>query len=79
MKPPQKPLRVSRGKRQQAQQKTFREHIKAARETKLPVIVHSRNAGLNMAMLVQCEMATPIIAEIGTDEQKRRFRGPSDA
>lgn len=37
----------------------------------------SRNAGLNMAMLVQCEMATPIIGEIGTDEQKREFLAPA--
>src|SRR4051794_29972484 len=29
-------------------------------------LVRSRNAGVNMAMLVQCEMATPIISEIGT-------------
>jgi len=37
----------------------------------------SRNAGLNMAMLVQCEMATPIIGEVGTDEQKREFLAPA--
>ena len=30
----------------------------------------SKNAGVNMAILVQCEMATPIINAIGTDEQK---------
>lgn len=40
-------------------------------------LVRSRNAGLNMAMLVQCEMATPIISEIGTDEQKREFVAPA--
>ena len=40
-------------------------------------LVRSHNAGVNMAMLVQCEMATPIIAEIGTDEQKREFLAPA--
>jgi citronellyl-CoA dehydrogenase len=40
-------------------------------------IVHSRNAGVNMAMLVQGQMATPIINEIGTDEQKREFLEPA--
>jgi citronellyl-CoA dehydrogenase len=37
----------------------------------------SRNAGVNMAVLVQCEMATPIINAIGTDEQKELFLAPS--
>src|SRR5881409_1290015 len=32
-------------------------------------LVHSRNAGVNMALLVQSQMATPIINEIGTPEQ----------
>jgi citronellyl-CoA dehydrogenase len=40
-------------------------------------LVRSHCAGVNMAMLVQCEMATPIIAEIGTDEQKRTFLAPA--
>jgi citronellyl-CoA dehydrogenase len=40
-------------------------------------LVRSRNAGVNMAMLVQCEMATPIIAEIGTPEQKKEFLAPA--
>jgi len=40
-------------------------------------LVRSRNAGLNMAMLVHGEMATPVIAEIGTDEQKREFLAPA--
>ncbi len=40
-------------------------------------IVRSRNAGLNMAMLVQCEMATPVISEIGTAEQKQEFVAPA--
>jgi citronellyl-CoA dehydrogenase len=40
-------------------------------------LCRSRNAGVNMAMLVQCEMATPILAEIGTDEQKREFLAPA--
>jgi len=37
----------------------------------------SRNAGVNMALLVQSQMATPIINEIGTDEQKREFLAPA--
>jgi citronellyl-CoA dehydrogenase len=40
-------------------------------------LVHSRNAGVNMALLVQSQMATPIINEIGTDEQKRTFLEPA--
>lgn len=40
-------------------------------------LVRSQNAGLNMALLVQCQMATPIINEIGTDEQKREFLAPA--
>ncbi len=40
-------------------------------------LVRSRNAGLNMAMLVQCEMATPIISELGTAEQKKLFVEPA--
>ncbi len=40
-------------------------------------LAHSRNAGVNMALLVQSQMATPIINEIGTDEQKREFLEPA--
>ena len=40
-------------------------------------LVHSRNAGLNMSMLVHGEMATPVIADIGTEEQKREFLAPA--
>jgi len=40
-------------------------------------LVRSRNAGLNMAMLVHGEMAIPVIGEIGTDEQKREFLAPA--
>jgi len=40
-------------------------------------LVRSRNAGLNMGMLVQGEIAIPIIDEIGTDAQKREFLGPA--
>lgn len=40
-------------------------------------LVRSRNAGLNMALLVQCEMATPIIDVIGTPEQKEVFLAPA--
>jgi citronellyl-CoA dehydrogenase len=40
-------------------------------------LARSRSAGLNMAMLVQGEMATPIIGDLGTDEQKREFLVPA--
>src|SRR6184192_1072043 len=40
-------------------------------------LVHSRNAGVNMALLVQSQMATPIINEIGTPEQKKEFLVPA--
>jgi len=38
---------------------------------------HSHNAGVNMALLVQGQIATPIINEIGTDEQKEQFLRPA--
>ena len=40
-------------------------------------LLHSKNAGVNMALMVQSQMATPIINEIGTDEQKREFLAPA--
>ncbi|WP_224361852.1 acyl-CoA dehydrogenase family protein [Hyalangium versicolor] len=40
-------------------------------------LTYSRNAGVNMALMVQSQMATPIINEIGTDEQKREFLEPA--
>jgi citronellyl-CoA dehydrogenase len=40
-------------------------------------LIHSRNAGVNMALMVQAQMATPIINELGTDEQKREFLAPA--
>lgn len=40
-------------------------------------LVRSHNAGVNMALMVQGMMATPIINEIGTDEQKRLFLEPA--
>ncbi len=40
-------------------------------------LVRSGNAGLNMAMLVHGEIATPVIGELGTDEQKREFLAPA--
>jgi citronellyl-CoA dehydrogenase len=40
-------------------------------------LVGSHNAGVNMALLVQSQMATPIINELGTDEQKREFLAPA--
>ncbi len=40
-------------------------------------LARARNAGVGMALLVQSQMATPIINEIGTDEQKRLFLEPA--
>ncbi len=40
-------------------------------------LVRCRNAGLAMAMLVHGEMAIPVIADLGTDEQKREFLAPA--
>jgi citronellyl-CoA dehydrogenase len=40
-------------------------------------LTRSFNAGVNMALLVQSQMATPIINEIGTEEQKREFLEPA--
>jgi len=40
-------------------------------------LVRCRNGGLGTAMLVQGEMATPIIGELGTEEQKREFLAPA--
>lgn len=42
-------------------------------------LVHSNNAGVNMALMVQSDMATPIIDEIGSDEVKRTFLAPAIA
>jgi len=40
-------------------------------------LCRSGSAGLNMALMVQSDMATPIIDAIGTDEQKREFLAPA--
>ncbi|MFL5412893.1 MAG: acyl-CoA dehydrogenase family protein [Myxococcales bacterium] len=40
-------------------------------------LVRSQNSGVNMGVLVQAQIATPIIAEIGTAEQKREFLAPA--
>ena len=40
---------------------------------------YARNAGLIMSILVDTDMATPIIDEIGTDEQKQEFLAPTIA
>jgi citronellyl-CoA dehydrogenase len=40
-------------------------------------LVRARNGGLGTGMLVQGEMATPIIGDLGTDEQKREFLAPA--
>jgi len=38
---------------------------------------HARNSGVVMSMLVQSEMATPIISVIGTDDQQKEFLVPA--
>jgi len=43
----------------------------------LQELARSRCAGMNMALAVQSDMATPVINEIGTDEQKREFLMPA--
>jgi len=40
-------------------------------------MVHSGMAGLTMAMLVQSDMATPVIHEIGNDYHKENFLAPA--
>ena len=40
-------------------------------------LVRSGNAGVNMALLVQSQMATPIIDAIGTPEQRKEFLAPA--
>src|SRR5437764_14315757 len=40
-------------------------------------LVHSRNSGVNMGVLVQSQIATPIINEIGTSEAKKEFLAPA--
>ena len=39
-------------------------------------LAHCRNAGLMMSILVDTDMATPIVHEIGTPEQKEQFLAP---
>ena len=43
----------------------------------LEELVRSNMAGLNMALAVQSDMATPVIAELGSDEVKRNFLAPA--
>ena len=40
-------------------------------------LVHSRMAGVNMGLLVQSDMATPVISDIGTKEQIEEFLKPA--
>jgi citronellyl-CoA dehydrogenase len=40
-------------------------------------LIHTRNAGVNMSLLVQSDMATPIINELGSDEVKKEFLEPA--
>src|SRR5690606_12554203 len=43
----------------------------------IEALAYSDNAGVNMALTVQTEIATPIIEELGTDEQKELFLVPA--
>jgi citronellyl-CoA dehydrogenase len=40
-------------------------------------LTHCRNGGVSMSILVHTEIATNVIAEIGTEEQKEEFLAPS--
>jgi len=40
-------------------------------------LIYSSNAGVNMALMVQSDMATPIINELGSDEVKRNYLQPA--
>jgi citronellyl-CoA dehydrogenase len=40
-------------------------------------LVRSRCAGVNMALMVQSDMATPVIHDLGTKEQKEEFLAPA--
>lgn len=42
-------------------------------------LVHSDSASVNMAFLVQSDIATPVLNELGTDEQKELFLKPAIA
>ena len=42
----------------------------------LEELTRSNNAGVNMAMIVQSDIALPPILEFGNDEQKREFLVP---
>ncbi|MEO5726783.1 MAG: acyl-CoA dehydrogenase family protein, partial [Byssovorax sp.] len=46
----------------------------AAKAEELP---HSRMAGVNMGLLVQSDMATPVIGDLGTKEQIAEFLAPA--
>src|SRR5688572_19784478 len=39
-------------------------------------LTHARNAGVGMSMMVQGQMATPILNVVGTDEVKQEFLVP---
>ena len=42
-------------------------------------LAHARSGGVVMSILVDTDMATPVIAEIGTEEQKAEFLAPTIA
>jgi citronellyl-CoA dehydrogenase len=40
-------------------------------------LCRTKMAGLNMSIMVQSDMATPVINDLGTDEQKKEFLAPA--
>ncbi len=40
-------------------------------------LTYSKSAGVNMALMVQSDMATPVINDLGSKEQKEEFLAPS--
>ena len=40
-------------------------------------LTYSKSAGVNMALMVQSDMATPVINDLATKEQKEEFLGPA--
>ncbi|MCC6746213.1 MAG: acyl-CoA dehydrogenase family protein [Deltaproteobacteria bacterium] len=40
-------------------------------------LIRSRLAGMNMAIMVQTDMATPVLSELGTDDIKKDFVAPA--
>jgi TatD DNase family protein len=60
-----------------AQEKSFRQHITAARETKLPLVIHSRDCDADMARVLEEEMGKgpfPAVLHCFTSGRDLAFR-----